>query len=539
MDLAGLRRLMPRHYRWLASVLLFVIIVYSIYPSSRRGSSVKIVKSGFDWRSLPLHYPPPEPHHILPTGHPIAPPRIQHDFRLLPQHNATNEARREAIKTAFLKGWRSYEKYAWMRDELTPLTANGKDTFGGWAANLVDNLDTLWIMDLKEDFNKATRAVARLDWEKTSETSVNIFETTIRHLGGLLAAYDLSGQRDLLEKATELGDMLYTAFDTPNRMPPFWFDFAKAKIGELRPDDHQPAASVATLSLEFTRLAQLTGDDRYYDAIARVTDAMYDSQNQTRAPGLWPNFFNLLHGDFTVDGVFSLGALSDSMYEYVLKMHLLLGGLEPKYEAMYRAMVAPIKERLLFRPMTPDSLDILIAGELHVDPEVAYLNTESQHLSCFVGGMFALGAKVFSLPEHSTTAARLTDGCVWVYSSMPSGIMPEIYNLVQCPSQDACAWNETAWRLAVQDDHDGIDQPNLPKGFRNARDPEYMLRPEALESVFYMYRTTGREEYREVAWTMFQAIDAATSTPYGNAAIDNVLSADKPTQRDSMEVSTK
>jgi mannosyl-oligosaccharide alpha-1,2-mannosidase len=46
--------------------------------------------------------------------------------------------------------------------------------------------------------------------------------------------------------------------------------------------------------------------------------------------------------------------------------------------------------------------------------------------------------------------------------------------------------------------------------------------PEAIESVFYLYRLTGSPHWREAGWTMFLAIDAATSTEYGNSAIDDV-----------------
>lgn len=71
-----------------------------------------------------------------------------------------------------------------MKDELAPLSATGKNTFGGWAATLVDSLDTLWIMDLKEEFWEAVQAVATINWSDTEETACNLFETTIRHLGG-------------------------------------------------------------------------------------------------------------------------------------------------------------------------------------------------------------------------------------------------------------------------------------------------------------------------------------------------------------------
>lgn len=72
---------------------------------------------------------------------------------------------------------------------------------------------------LHDDFYQAAQVAVELDWANTTEHSANLFETTIRHLGGLLSAYDLSGERALLKKAKELGDMLYMAFDTPNGIP--------------------------------------------------------------------------------------------------------------------------------------------------------------------------------------------------------------------------------------------------------------------------------------------------------------------------------
>ena len=45
--------------------------------------------------------------------------------------------------------------------------------------------------------------------------NVNVFETTIRVLGGLLAAYHLSEEEGLLRKAEDLGRRLAKAFDSP------------------------------------------------------------------------------------------------------------------------------------------------------------------------------------------------------------------------------------------------------------------------------------------------------------------------------------
>ena len=84
-------------------------------------------------------------------------------------------------------------------------------------------------------------------------------------------------------------------------------------------------------------------------------------------------------------------------------------------------------------------------------------------------------------------------------------------------------------------DNDGQD--TLPNGFQNAGDPTYSIRPEALESVFILYRVTGHEEYREAARTNFQSIQKASETKYGHAAISNVTVTETPEQRDSIEVS--
>lgn len=422
-----------------------------------------------------------------------------------------------------------------MKDELAPLSATGKNTFGGWAATLVDSLDTLWIMDLKEEFWEAVQAVATINWSDTEETACNLFETTIRHLGGLLSAYQLSDEPVLLEKAVELGNMLYAGFDTPNRMPAFWVDFEKIRSGKLTADTHQPSASAGSLSMEFTRLSQLTGDPKYHNAISRVTNLLYETQNATLLPGMWPTFFDMSEGILTQDNTFTLGALADSLYEYLVKMHALLGGAEPKYAAMYLAAAETIEKNLLYRPMTPNGDDILFTGTFHVDDPVHWLDSEGQHLACFAGGMFALGGRLFNSQKHIDIGIKLTRGCIWAYKAFPTGIMPEIFSIVACDSLTPCKWDQEKWEREVTQDDQG--HLSLPKGFRNARVPAYSLRPEAIESAFVLYRITGLEEFQSAAWDMFQAIEAATRTPYGNAAIDNVTVDGRPSQQDSMEVS--
>ncbi|TVY31725.1 Mannosyl-oligosaccharide 1,2-alpha-mannosidase [Lachnellula occidentalis] len=490
-------------------------------------SKIHAVKSSFDWSKLSRRNPIPSTIH-LPKGRPHSLPRIQHKFKRESGSNlAQLESQRQSVRRAFQKCWRSYKERAWMRDELMPLSGGSKDTFGGWAATLIDSLDTLWIMRLEAEFKDAVAAVATIDWAYTNNTSCNMFETTIRHLGGLLSAYDLSNSRVLLDKAIELGDMLYAGFDTPNGMPPFWLDFEKAKVGELEADSHGPIASPGSLSLEFTRLSQITKDHKYYAAISRITDLIESHQSTTQIPGMWPTMIDSRNEGFNLRE-FSIGALADSLYEYFPKMHALMGGLNPIYEKLTISSLDTIKKNALFRPMLANKEDILFAGRVRVDEDGGIeLIPEGQHLSCFAGGMYALSGRLFSRDDHLDLGVRLARGCSYAYAAFPTGIMPEIFDMFPCQTLDGCAWDEEMWKMEGDQD--------LPKGFKSARDPSYLLRPEAIESVFLLYRITGLVEFRDAAWNMFQAIQNATETEFGNARIEDVNVNGKTKRTDSME----
>ena len=100
-----------------------------------------------------------------------------------------------AVKVEFEHAWKSYRKYAFGADELKPVSGEPNSRFCGWAATLIDSLDTLWIMGLMEDYEAAVQYASRIDWSKTADEkcSLNVFEMVIRHLGGLLSVYDLAG----------------------------------------------------------------------------------------------------------------------------------------------------------------------------------------------------------------------------------------------------------------------------------------------------------------------------------------------------------
>ncbi|KAH6683103.1 glycoside hydrolase [Halenospora varia] len=535
--------------------LLVVVYAYYFYSRPVFISTSKLfprppLKEGqFDWSSREEKYPVTSLK-ALPTGSAGKIPKIQQKFREeTPKDRATRLECRDAVEKAFNRSWTGYKEHAWLKDELLPVSGGSRNNFGSWAATLVDSLDTLWIMGKKDEFEHAVVALGEIDFTKTEQKEINVFKTTTHHLGGLLSAYDLSNGKYpiLLEKALEVGDMLYASFDTPNRLPVVRWDWAKTLD-----DSGQEAAAGAliaelgSLSLEFTRLSQLTGDPKFYDAIQRIYDIFEKSQAKTRLPGMWPVVVNTREANFTVDSGFTLGAMSDSMYEYLPKQYLLLGGLSSQTRNMYQSFIKTAKETLFFQPATPTEADILMSGSVRVtsaEKGEYELDPQMQQLSCFLGGMVAIASKIFSAPDDLTTAKKLVDGCIWAHKNFAAGIMPEIFHVSACVEEAGCIWDTSEWKAGVMDINQGVSNANfeakvdelkLPRGVTSISDRRYMLRPETIESIFILYRITGNPALLDSAWDMFHAIEEATKTDYGNAAVDDITS-NPPKKADNME----
>jgi len=163
----------------------------------------------FHWENVELHYPVTSVV-SLPTRRPSPMPRVQHKFTTESGVERIESSRRlDAVKEAFQHSWKGYKDRTWMADEVAPLSGASHNFFGGWATSLVDALDTLWIMGMKDEFGEAVAAIESIDFTTTEETTLNLFETTVRYLGGFLRAYDLSEGKypSLLKKAMELGEM--------------------------------------------------------------------------------------------------------------------------------------------------------------------------------------------------------------------------------------------------------------------------------------------------------------------------------------------
>ena len=180
-------------------------------------------------------------------------------------------------------------------------------------------------MEMKDEFEEAVEALVKIDFTDCTLNEINVFETTIRYMGGFLSANDLSGGQYpvLLQKAMELGEMLYHTFDTPNGMPMLRWSPSKAKNGEEQEAGQSViVAEIGSLTLEFTRLTQVTGDARYYSAVANIMNKFDEQQALTKLPGLFPILVDAQNADFKNHDTFSIGGMVDSLYEYLPKVRI-------------------------------------------------------------------------------------------------------------------------------------------------------------------------------------------------------------------------
>ena len=487
-----------------------------------------------------------------------------------------------------------------------------------------------------------------------------------------------------------------------------------APVKDVYPSDHTGPAEGAPVPAatreDHNRLRERSPPEATVSSDSNSTDSAQEPDCEPQGLASPPNSFS---------ETFGVGGQADSTYEYLPKEFMLLGGLEDKYQTMYEMAADATIKNLLFRPMLPDeSRHVLQAGLRRTNgkdtTDSSRLVPEGTHLTCFVGGMFAIGSKIFNREADLDRAKKLTDGCVWAYGATHSGVMPEGFLSIPCADSAHCPWNETLWREMLDpygdqrenirgqqmkeredrkkakaaststptnstidkgleanseapteeddksstkfaskpsaavvestpkveskksDPTDGpksllrrrqlgeIDDPstskpmesvadkgpellsakvgsstegldeskpvsrlsetinfpsvtqslsaehssspssspitegqdteyepplapsreefvqnrikneNLPIGMSKLSDRKYILRPEAIESVFIMYRVTGEEYWREKGWKMFEAIEKLTNGTYGATAVSDVTS-DKFRREDKME----
>ncbi len=475
---------------------------------------------------VPVHHPlPPEYIHPLRIGRPVQYPRIQAARFPVEQQNDTRagrEVRQRAVKQAFTEVWTRFFEQRRVWRHLPAFDQRPGVEFGGpsddpheWAPTLLMALDTLWLMGMEEEFEKAVGLVDTLDFSQLarSKTVVDVAGTNARFLGGLLAAYDLSGDVRLIRKAVELGNMLYKAFDTRPRMPIMRWNPDKAALGERqRASNREEINDMGGMTLEFTRLSLLTGDPKWYDAVVRVAEELEVQQDWPHQPGLWPEFGDAEKRFFCCGGLVPVPTMAAALAKTVA----MVGARVPLYQKMYAKAMDAAAKLIWFRPITPTNEDILVARGIQD------FKTEVQGSSCALGASMALGSRLFGRQHDWAAATKLIEGCIWLSKAWGHGTMPYISTLMPCPSTEGCPWDEESWRkevvraakqdLSIKESVSNgpidalIEAEGLPKGLTPRIRGRYRLDHEAIEGVFVLYRMTGRPDLLKTAWDMFISI---------------------------------
>jgi len=190
--------------------------------------------------------------------------------------------------------------------------------------------------------------------------------------------------------------------------------------------------------------------------------------------------------------------MGDSFYEYLLKTWILTGKRHDQYKRMYLDSIKGMQEKLLFEQDGNTFIAELNRGKVA---------KKMDHLVCFVPGMLALGAQ--HIPEvhdeHMELAAKLMDTCYQMYKRQRTGLAPEFVK-----------WGPPGRGMEVGAGHN-------------------LLRPETVESLFYLWRFTADPKYRQWGWEIFLAFERYCRVPSGGYAGLKDVRAERPTQDDTMQ----
>ncbi|OAV93850.1 hypothetical protein PTTG_27181 [Puccinia triticina 1-1 BBBD Race 1] len=439
----------------------------------------------------------------------------------------TNRLERQGwVRRGFQHVWEGYKAKAWGHDELKPISGSFQDPFAGWGATLVDCLDTLLIMNLTHEYNYARTHVKAIDWAytidihrmgrfgsySTSQPMISFFETVIRYMGGLISAYDLSGDDLMLERAEELAEWLVPAFGTSSGLPASRYQIGSNPLGEQT--GRVCIAEIGSLTLEFTRLSQLTRKGFYFEVVQKITDLLDGDQwaSSSRPGTLFPTHVNpqapqLLSGQYT------FGAMADSYYEYLIKQHQLLRGTNVQYSKMYTSAIESARTHLIrtYDLESSGGKNLTVIGDI----SWGMFKPSLDHLTCFSGAMIGLGSQLLGRKQDLDLALGHADACVWAYESTKTGVGPERISIVEGDEH-------ARWQPVFYEGQKFRELKSNPLPGASIQDGRYLGRPETIESVYYMWRITGDRQWQDRGWRMFTSWMEACATNFGFADLAQV-----------------
>jgi glycosyl hydrolase family 47 len=394
------------------------------------------------------------------------------------------------VKAEFIHAWNGYKEYAWGHDDLKPLSKSHHDWYSQpLLMTPVDSLDTMIIMGFKDEAN-ATREyiVQNLSFDK--DISVQNFEITIRLLGALLTNYQLTGDKRLLVLAEDLGTRLLPVFESPTGMP---YRYVNLRTRAVRDPVSNPAET-GTLLIEFGSLSKLTGKPVFYDKAKRALVETYKRRSSIGLVGEW---INVETGQWTNPDSHISGAI-DSYYEYLLKCSRLFGDDDCKN--MWVDSNRAIQKYLAHTQL----IDISLPDEQH-------------------GTVSRRGAALWYGHADMNTGVRTktTYGALDSFFPAVLALSGDLEKAKQLQESSFKMWNVY-----------GIEPEEYDYKERRVISGGYPLRPEIVESTYYLYHYTKDPKYLRMGEKLWRDFVKYCRTDEGYAALKSVVTKEKS---DSMQ----
>ena len=375
----------------------------------------------------------------------------------------------DSVKAEFLHAWNGYKQYAWGHDALKPLSKQPHDWYDSTSLYLtpVDAYDVMLLMGLSKEAAETKQLIMdSLSFNKNIE--IQSFEITIRLLGGLISAYQIDGDKRFLTLAEDLGKRLLPIFNSKTGIP---YRYVHLQTGKIC-DSINNTAEIGTALIEFGTLSKLTGNPIYYDKAKKALVELYNRRSKIGLVGTW---INVETGEWT-DTDSHIGGAIDSYYEYLIKAWLLFGDKDCK--AMWDEHITAINRYIA---------DTVHGGLWygHVDMETGKRTaTRFGALECFFPAVLCLAG-------DTVRAARLEESCY------------------------------AMWKL-----HD-IEPEEMDYTTMTVTDTRYYLRPEIIESAYYLYQYTGDPKYLRMGETFYHSLVKYCKTDAAYTYLKNIETKEK------------
>ncbi|GMM30841.1 alpha-1,2-mannosidase [Martiniozyma asiatica (nom. inval.)] len=450
----------------------------------------------------------------------------------------------------FNYAWGKYLQHGFPFDEVKPISCEPNyrdwyhhthtvrnDVVGNFSATLFDAMDTFVIMDDYKGFKFCVDKILDLYQDFAIDSNIQVFETNIRILGSLITGhlfaidprrgFVIDGYKGgLLKLAYDLGKRLSLSFlhDDDDEFEPLIkkltkFPFPRTNLlwgPKYVPSDiqvDQCLAGMTSLTIEFGLLSRLT-NDTLFDDLAR--DSVIDFWAQRSKLNLMPMSYRVDQRRFVSD-ITGVGASIDSFYEYALKYSILFDDeiLYEIWKDSYTALLTHSQNEFgIFQ---------------NVNSYSGLLSTEwLDSLAAFFPGLQVLGGDILNAQKLHLVYMKL-----WNHY----GAIPERWNFAAPMPVEFFSHLKRPYKLG--DSINGITVKETDELLlRSSVSLEwYPLRPEMIESAYYLYQATHDPIYLRLGEHYLQRIRNELIAPCGFSSFSNVITGEKEDRMESFVLS--